>query len=283
MSIVVAVRVGEGLVLAADSASALQAPSGDGQTHVAKVFNHATKLLQLRDFPIGVATWGAGNLGARTISSLINEHANSRTPLRERAKEDSDAHEPLDVQEEAKELMGFLYKWYEQAFPEWEQAETRPGIGVLVGGYSGKKYFPEEYVFNVPDREFLPLREPGEDGAQSFGANWYGLTDAIVRLHHGRDDRWFQALEQVGVTSDKIQAAKELARPQLEYPVPFGGMPLQDAVDYANYLVGVVVGRYRFVAGPEVCGGPIDVAAITREGGFSWVQHKEIEARPFGP
>src|SRR3989442_9788796 len=82
MSIVVSVRVGDGLVMAADSASTLSAADPTGkELGVAKVFNNATKLLQLRDYPVGVATWGSGTIGASTISSLVEEFANERTPL----------------------------------------------------------------------------------------------------------------------------------------------------------------------------------------------------------
>ena len=76
MSIVMSVRVGDGLVMAADSASTLQALDQQRRVRgVAKIFNNATKILQLRDYPVGVASWGAGTIGARSISSLVYEHA----------------------------------------------------------------------------------------------------------------------------------------------------------------------------------------------------------------
>jgi hypothetical protein len=50
-------------------------------------------------------------------------------------------------------------------------------------------------------------------------------------------------------------------------------MPLQDAIEYANYMLNVTIGRYRFVLGPELCGGQIEIAAITpRE--FNWISQK---------
>jgi hypothetical protein len=50
-------------------------------------------------------------------------------------------------------------------------------------------------------------------------------------------------------------------------------MPLQEAIDYVNYMVNVVTGRYRFVLGPEFCGGEIDIAAITQRK-FNWISQK---------
>lgn len=277
MSIVVAVRVGEGLVMAADSASTLQAAQPDGTTGVVKIFNHASKLLQLKDYPTAVATWGAGNLGSRTISSLIDEYANTL--------ESASGVKPkqISVRRQAEGLMAALVDVYQHEYPKTAKSGITPSLGVLVGGYSGQDFFPEEYVFAIPEAKMLRLREPKDDGGQDFGANWYGLTDAIVRLHHGRDDRLADLLKEAGVDDDTAKKVLESMGRSVQYPVPFAGMALQDAVDYAMYLVGVVVGRFRFVAGPELCGGPIDVATVTRERGFQWIQRKKLAARPFGP
>lgn len=278
MSIVVAVRVGEGLVVAADSAATLHARTPDGRAGVAKVFNNATKMLQLRDYPIAVASWGGSRIGSRLIASLVEEFANQRPPLEELDDEE------LSVEQEASDLADFLVSFYEKTFPDWEAMDQPPGgLGVLVGGYSGTGFFPEEYVFNIPHRQFMRLRPPKDDGSQDFGANWYGATDAIVRLHHGRDERMFEALKQLDVEQKKVDQLQEIIKRQFQYTVPFDGMPLQDAVDYAMYLVTVTVGRYRFVIGPEVCGGPIDVAAITRDRGFKWVRRKQLAIRAVGP
>jgi hypothetical protein len=59
----------------------------------------------------------------------------------------------------------------------------------------------------------------------------------------------------------------------LEYQIPFAVMPLQDAIEYANYMLNVVVGRYRFVIGPELCGGQVEIAAITQQR-FNWISRK---------
>lgn len=280
MSIVVAVKVGEGMVMATDSASTLRVQGPDGQTGVGKVFNHATKLIQLRDYPIGVATWGSSQIGPRIIASLVEEYANSRPPLKQLEEDERD----LQVKVEARGLMDFMADFYEDQYPHWKENDQAPAaVGVLVGGYSGQAFFPEEYLFNVPQQDFRRLRPPVDDGSQNFGANWYGATDAIVRLHFGRDANLGKVLSQLDIDQKKIDQLEQIVRERVQYTVPFEGMPLQDAVDYAIYLVSVTVGRYRFVIGPEVCGGPIDVAAITRDKGFQWVRRKQLSVRAIGP
>jgi hypothetical protein len=50
-------------------------------------------------------------------------------------------------------------------------------------------------------------------------------------------------------------------------------MPLQDAIDFAEYAVEVVVGRFRFGHGPPLCGGDTDIAVVT-PGNFEWAKRK---------
>ena len=59
----------------------------------------------------------------------------------------------------------------------------------------------------------------------------------------------------------------------IQYPVSFDGMPIQEAIDYAEYLVKTVIGRFRFTLGPELCGGDVDIAVVTPQA-FTWVQRK---------
>ena len=78
MSVVIVVKVSEGLVLAAGSAATLTGrvvqPDGNVAEGVLQIFNNAKKLLQIGDnFPIGVLTWGQAFIGPRTIESLVSE------------------------------------------------------------------------------------------------------------------------------------------------------------------------------------------------------------------
>src|SRR4051794_25335582 len=94
MSICVVVKVPEGLVLAADSAATVEGaavtPDGKpGPAGVLKVFSTATKVLQIRELPVGVMTWGVGSFGARTIASLVEEFENGKS-VRELNREQLD-------------------------------------------------------------------------------------------------------------------------------------------------------------------------------------------------
>jgi hypothetical protein len=67
MTIVVTVRVTDGIVLAADSATSFT----DADGHVAKIYNGANKIFNLvKVWPIGAMTYGAGSIGTESISTL---------------------------------------------------------------------------------------------------------------------------------------------------------------------------------------------------------------------
>jgi hypothetical protein len=236
---------------------------------VLNTYEHATKLCQVKDYPIGVASWGIGSVGARTVASIVAEFSNS-APKAEDAK-------GFKLKGVADGLFGFIMGKYLQTFgPQGIKvpSQTGPALGILIAGYGDREFFPEQYVALLPLEEKLkPARGPG---TPEFGANWYGLTDAILRLYKG----FAPELRDI-LIKEKNWLPEDVDNllSRLEYPVIFDGMPLQDAIDFAVYLIGVVIGRFRFVVGPPVCGGQIDVAVIT-PGSFGWVQKKTWRARP---
>jgi hypothetical protein len=268
MSICVLVKVSEGLVLATDSASSVFGapvlPGGQpGPSSVIKIFFTGRKLFQLGQLPIGIMTWGAGSFKERTIASLVEEFENK--DFCRMLKPES-----LELKNVADELWIFLKTSSDNIF-QGIPPEGRPPTGVIIGGYSANKFFPEEYGMLVPTT--TPYRaRPDQDGNPNFGANWYGLTDAIVRFHYGRDDRIVAIMQQVGVPEETVQSIMARVNQEIQYSVLFNAMPLQDAIGYARFLVELTIRRFRYVAGAELCGGPITIATITRKEGYTLIR-----------
>lgn len=277
MSICVSVKASEGLVLAADSAIAIEGRIGDGPPGILKTFEHVRKLSHIKDYPIGTLSWGTALVGPRSVYSLIKEWEYDLPSLQEeegkvKAKRfqdsEADAHYSYTVKDRAQGLLGYILKYYDA---EYTDQEGRPFLGMLIGGFSAGSPHSEQWLFELPNRPELVEVRPDVNGQPVFGANWFGRTDAIVRLHHGRDDHALQIISQrFGVPTEEIV---ELLGP-LQYAVPFAGIPLQDAIDYAVYLVNVVIGRFRFVVGAPLCGGEVDVAVVTPNN-FTWVKRKD--------
>ena len=270
MSIVIVVKVSEGLVLGADSAATLTGKiRGPGDTvfdGVLQTFYNAKKLMQIGDFPIGVLNWGHAFIGSRTLESHIrqwehNEHWRSR-------EEYLKHHEgPFGVKDCTEGLLKHLTAVYAE---ELKDMKEKPQIGVIVAGYSQRDFFPEVWRFVIPVDSEVHNQRPDKGGKPDFGASWFGVTEPIVRLHFGCDDRVPHLIsERFSISEDEVRDTLR----QLQYPIAFDPMPLQDAIDYAGYMLNVAIGRYRFVLGPELCGGEIEIAVITQNE-FRWVSQK---------
>lgn len=272
MTIVVAVKVNDGLVLAADSAVAVHGGPAGQPPGVLKTYNYGRKLSHIKDYPIGTLSWGISLLGSRTIESLISEYEFGLLSASD------EAARRFKVREIADNLRTFLLERYQVQYGPLSPG-NQPALGVLVNGYSDGAYFPEQYLFEFPTTPDLQIRRPDrEDSEPDFGVDWFGLTDAITRLIKGADLRLGAMLaERLRISPEEVWQL--LA--QFEYPIAFEGMPLQDAIDLAVYLVEMTIGRYRFVVGAPLCGGEIDVAVITSRG-FTWVYRKSWHAAQQG-
>lgn len=60
-------------------------------------------------------------------------------------------------------------------------------------------------------------------------------------------------------------------------------MPIQDAIDLAEFLVDLTINFSRFTPGAPTVGGPIEVAAITKHEGFKWIRRKYWYSREINP
>ena len=160
VTICVSVRVGEGLVLAADSMVTLTGTMG-AQQGIVQTFEFANKLTQLKDYPVGVMTWGAAAMGSRSIQSLIMEYEYG-LPLVE-------ANAGFEVRTLAQGLIDFLRPLYDAAFPA---GGNRPELGIYVGGFSAGNFFSDAFTFTFPASVDLTIVRPLQlGGQQSFGAD----------------------------------------------------------------------------------------------------------------
>jgi len=284
VTIAVSVKVGEGLVMAADSTSSYME-----EGVLVQSYHHARKLLQLKDYPIGILTYGLGDISGRNLESLLAEFERQVPP-----HGDDRAYTVRGVAEMVHEFIGTKYDAVfpppavlplapdENAAQPDPAAEPpvavipdkRPGLGVVVGGYSRAEFFPDEFEFRLPAQRPTEIWPDPEDGKQQYGVRWWGQTAPIERLYLGCDTEAIQWFVENGVSeADAVQYYVQL-RHRLAWPIIYEGMPIQDAIDLAVYLVNVTIGHSRFAVGPPVCGGHIDVATVTSRG-FRWIKRKD--------
>ena len=273
MTICVSVKTRDGLVLGTDSMTQIQSSGAPGaQPVVLKSYQYARKLFRINaTLPIAVETWGIGNYGQRTIESLVLEFGRNCTAS--------------TVQDVANQFYAFVQPQYAALFPATPPpptgspspppAQPPPQLqsGFLIGGYSPGQPLAEEWEFVLP-------RDPQPRATRAtgiFGAAWRGIEDHLTRLVHGFDRRIQQELANNGVGAPVLAAV--FAQGRWAMPMILDGMPLQDGINFAEYLLRTTIGACEFTTGAPACGGPLQIAVIRPDGDFLWIAESKLHLR----
>jgi hypothetical protein len=113
-------------------------------------------------------------------------------------------------------------------------------VSFFVAGYEGD--FP--FVFSLSKDVFVRSNLT-PSGEINYGATWNGEYEAIEKLLNGT------------------------RHTELNFPL----MPLKDAIDFAEFVVEVIIKYQRFEDRVATCGGPIDILVITKDRA-QFVRHK---------
>jgi hypothetical protein len=114
-----------------------------------------------------------------------------------------------------------------------------------------------------------------------FGPRWAGESEALDRLILGLGSKTGDALKALGVDVSLIQQAIMGLTNQLYAHLYLPAMPIQDAIDLADFLVDAAVKFAHFSLRPATVGGPIEIATITKHEGFKWVTRKHYYSQEF--
>jgi len=255
MSIVASVKVFDGVALGADSMTQIWGSVGSTMG-IIKTYQNAKKIFQISNLPIGVMTYGVGNIGKRSMESLINEFQKDNQLNKE------------SIQKVTEKLHLFLLEKYKKEFPTL--ADSSPTLGIFVAGYSStEKHLAGEYEFVLPqDKETVRAVKPLEQ----FGASWRGISEPISRLLMGFDPHIVELLRANAIPEESITQIANLL-PKLFLQIAFDGMPLQDAIEFLKFILQTTIWTTTFMIGTPSCGLPIDVAIITPNG-FQWIEQK---------
>ena len=273
MSLAIAFKSSEGIVLAADSRVTLTGTKQTGNqvevTH--SYYDNATKLFNVNgQKDIGVVTYGTGVILSqgipRTVHSYLPEF---ESQLARRGAE------RIDVDIFASRLgKFFLRKWKEAGMPE----QSEPMI-FLVGGYNENIPFGKLYQVSIPASP-NPVEyhsNPGE-----FGITFGGQMNTVQRLLNGFDAKLLNAAKEI-LDLDDSQAGtlEEGLKERLGGEILYQVLPLQDSVNLAILLVRTTIEFQNLSFGQRGVGGSIDVATITPADGFNFVQKKTLVGEHF--
>jgi hypothetical protein len=277
MSLGIAFKGPEGIVLAADSRVTLmaqaQAATAPGQPAVPMLlptnFDNATKLLKVagQDF-VGAVTYGIGALigpsGARTVHSLMPEFEEEL--YREKVAR-------LGVEDFARRLGDFcMRQWQAFGLPRIQGQD----IFLLVGGYDELAAYGRVFLLSVPSD---PVPKEQQAGQGQFGITFGGQAEWVFRLLNGCDPNLLATIRStLGLSQQQVRTL-EAAMPQFAAPIPWQFLPLQDCVDLSTFLISATMSLQKWVGGIHGVGGAIDVAIITRGKKFEYIQQKAISVR----
>lgn len=267
MSLGIAFKGPEGIVLAADSRVTLMAelaqPGLPNPLLLPATYDSARKLLQVQGQKhVGAVTYGAGAIGAaspRTAHSYIPEF------------EQGIAGADRFTTEEFAQQLGafFLTKWNAGGMPN----PTPPGAEMifLVGGYDDGEVYGKVYEIKVPNS-----MTPVEQQAGSFGIAWGGQTGPTERLLNGYDSALPALVQQhLGLDDTQRDALLLHLKTTLGLRIPYPFLPLQDCVDLAIFMIRTTIKLQTWLVDVRGVGGYIDLATITRDG-IDIIQQKKI-------
>lgn len=249
MTIVVGVAAPDGLVLAADSRSTRVY---HGTNHHRIATDSAQKVFSICS-RYGVAAYGASFIGRSTIAGVMDEFV---AEIGDKV--------PTGILEFADALGGFFH---ERLMRSGEDLDGEGQLGFLVGGYGsddGLGRFLDVQVPGSPDS--VPPREFDihdlEVSTDSLGVVPFGMTQAWTRLVAGVD---WDLLSASGI---EVHEDLRTTLDKFEYNLIFP-ITLQDAIEYADFVIRTTVDIGRFSNGTglkpgslDACGGVPRVLAV---------------------
>lgn len=271
MTVAVAVKVFDGIVLAADSATTLNLGNGSAQ-----VYNNANKVFHLhRSLPIGAMTWGLGAIANASIATLAKDLRRRLMGLDPRHT-DWTLQDDYTIEQVAQRVIEMFYDelWLSQPV----QPPPQTVLGMLIAGYSGDGQHAEAwelYLSSDGEPELTQLI-----GAEAWGWKAFAQPAATERLFDGIDPYLdHQIRQELGADYARIAPLIGAAARQPVHPA----MPFGDAIALAQVLVETTANYSHFLLGPDTVGGQIEVAGINRHEGFRWISRKHYYTQSLNP
>lgn len=145
----------------------------------------------------------------------------------------------------------------------------------------GVDFSTVDEVAETIKENILPLKfenDLSEEKAFGFYVVGYaGRTPKVLKYHHDEDSGSTDTREvDFGVYAEgytEIANCIDVTYGDGEYP-PFGLFSLQNAIDYALFVIRTTIEFQEFSSAVSTVGGAIDVAVVTRLEGFRWIQRQ---------
>lgn len=257
------------MVFAADSATSfdgagLQDMNGDP---IQQVYRHGNKVFQLhREKPIMAMTAGLGNFGSMSIAMLAKQFRHMIS---------SNGTDPIGNEYTLEDVVYRAHRFFlEEKYKEVFVDTVVPSnvFELWIGGYSSGQVLPELWKISVFQGVIAEAKQVAS--TDQAGIFFGGQPDPIMRLVNGFGYRLENILRDHGVTPETHPGLYADVGPRLYLPLSHPAMPIQDAIDLADFLADMTKKVFRFRAVPEYVGGDIDIASVTKYENFRWIKRK---------
>jgi hypothetical protein len=256
MTIVACVKVYDGLVLGADSATQIMGQDDKGNVTLLKSYQNAKKLFQFQALPIGILTYGIGNIGKKSIETLLRDFD------RENPIPKTSDYKVLDV---ANKLFAFFKNAYDKCYASVTEQIKKPILGFYIAGYSHSSTEGEEWEFILPQHtQPVKVRE-----LDVFGSSWRGVSIPFSRLYFGLDPRARKDLADMGIKEEVLSSIQN----KYTASVIYDGMPVKAAIEFVKFILKTTIGLSSFEIGSASCSEPISIAIISQKGEFNFLEN----------
>jgi hypothetical protein len=269
MSLGIAFKGPEGIVLAADSRVTINAERqiNEGKSLILpSTFDNAIKLLMVNGHNyVGAVTYGAGAIGLtepRTAHSFLPEFEFALS---------KEKVERFSVEDFSKQLSKFFLEQWNLTMPKDFQGEP---LIFLIGGYDTDAAYGRVFQVVIPSQP-NPVEQSA--GVGVFGITYGGQFQILSRILSGFDPLLPETIKNNLKFSDEQKQELDKFLPSLNLPIPYQFLPLQDCVDLSMFLIRTTIELQKWMIDIRGVGGVIDIATITRTDGFKYVQRKEIK------
>jgi hypothetical protein len=232
---------------------------------------NGNKIVNLhKNLPLAVSFWGLASISGHSTAFWLHE-------LRNRFEGKSEDHLDWSIDETNYNLVDIANRvgdFFNQLMSEQHVAFPAIAIsdlGLLISGYSSGKIIPETQVVVLnsgkPKFQYNPIPS---------GSGWFssGQPEAINRILNGYSLNLPQALINLKVDPSEVNAYVQAITNQTNIPLIQDAMPIQDAIDLAEFLADATIKFIKYAPGANTVDGKVEIATITHHEGFKWVRRK---------
>ncbi|MBB6262131.1 hypothetical protein FHS77_002699 [Paenochrobactrum gallinarii] len=267
MTICVGIKVNDGIVFVADSATTLLSPNGNGSPFGVRVYNHADKVFNLyRGQPIVSMTCGLGNFGNESIATISK-------CIRDKLMSIDGGINPLDYTVQS--VVEVAYEEFRSKYEPLDAAiKAHSSFEYFIAGFPSNSNRSEIWKIVFSNGETPePVMLVDSDSSDII---WAGQPEACIRLVLGVSSQTQFVLNNIGLTSDQSEQLHQSIINASRSPFLVNSMPMPDAISLAEFLASTTVNFVKFMPGADTVGGSLDIATITKYEGFKWIKRKHF-------